>query len=229
MAGQPHILHTFAESMAVLRDNILMMGSLAERNLGNATNGLLKRDLELCNAAIVDDEEIDYLEKQVDYDGLEIIRRFQPVAGDLRVVVASMRISKNIERIADQATNIARRGRKLAQKPRLEDMMLLEPLVRKAVGLYKDSLRAFSDHETQLARTLKGRDKELDIMNAETTQALTDAIASHLHDVEGYLDLIFISRHLERIGDHATNIGEDVVFAESAEDIRHDEDGRNTR
>jgi len=221
MTARPHILHTLGDTLLYFRDNILMMGSLAERNLHNATQGLLHRDQELCNAAIVDDEEIDFLEKQMDFDGLEIIRRFHPVACDLRAVVASMRISANVERVADQATSIARRALKLNQQPRLEGAELLEPLIRKAVGLYKDSLRAFSDHDIELARSLKGRDKEIDEMNAAITGNYTELISRHLDEVHNYLAMIFISRHLERIGDHATNIGEDVVFAASAEDIRH--------
>jgi len=216
-----HTLHPFEESLASLRDNILMMGSLAERNLTNAANGLIRRDQELCNNAIVDDEEIDILEKQIDSQGMEIITRFQPVASDLRVVVAAMRIGSNLERVADQAVSIARRARKLNQHPKIQESILIETMIQKTIALFKDSLRAFSDRNMDLALTLKERDREIDRINAEISGQFTDAIGFNLEQIRGYMNLIFIARNLERVGDHATNIAEDVVFAESAEDIRH--------
>src|SRR5205814_4751816 len=113
MTPSKHILGTFDEALAALRNNMLMMAGLAERSLDRAIKGLLERDDNLCANAIADDEEIDQLEKQIDKDGIEVLLRFQPVASDLRRVVSAMKLSPNIERVADQATNIARRARKL--------------------------------------------------------------------------------------------------------------------
>ncbi len=216
-----HTLKTFADALAQLRENLLMMGSLAERNLNNAAAGLARRDSDLCNRAIIDDEEIDLLEKQIDFSGIEIITRYQPVAGDLRAVVATMRISSNLERVADQATTIARRARKLNQGALLEETILLEPLFVRVTAIFKDSLRACADRDVPLARSLKERDREIDRMNHDIALRLIDAISHHTERVHDYLALIFVARSLERVGDHATNIAEDVVFAEEAEDIRH--------
>jgi len=221
VSDSSHTLRNFSDALLLLRDNLLLMGSLAERNLSRALEGVMKRNQELCNSAIVDDEEVDVLEKQIDLDGIEIITKFQPVARDLRAVVAAMRISSNLERIADQATSIARRGRKLNLEPVMEEALLLEPMAHKTVELFKESLRAFAEHDADLARTLKERDREIDRMNKEIATQLTDAITYNTDIIPNYLSLIFIARNLERVGDHATNIGEDVVFAESAEDIRH--------
>ena len=119
MTAPRHILGTFDEALASLRNNVLMMAGLAERSLDRAMKGLFERDDQLCAYAIADDEEIDQLEMQIDKDGVAILLRFQPVASDLRRVVAAMKLSSNLERIADQATNIARRARKLNQHPAL--------------------------------------------------------------------------------------------------------------
>src|SRR5437016_14616658 len=105
-----------------------MMASLTERSRDRAMKGLFQRDDDLCANAIADDEEIDQLEKQIDKDGVDILLRFQPVASDLRRVVSAMKLSSNLERMADQATNIARRARKLNRHPPLSEMQLIRPM-----------------------------------------------------------------------------------------------------
>src|SRR5256885_9111105 len=112
-----HILGTFDEALASLRNHVLMMSSLTERSLERAMKGLFDRDDDLCANAIADDEEIDQLEIQIDKDGVAILLRFQPVASDLRRVVAAMKLSSNLERMADQAASISRRARKLDPHP----------------------------------------------------------------------------------------------------------------
>src|SRR4029078_7556893 len=123
-----HILGTFDEALASLRNNVLMMSSLTERSLERAMQGLFGRNDDLCANAIADDEEIDQLEKQIDKDGVDILLRFQPVASDLRRVVSAMKLSSNLERIADQATNIARRALKLSRHPPLPEIKLIIPM-----------------------------------------------------------------------------------------------------
>src|SRR5436309_12405026 len=119
MTQSKHILGTFDEALATLRNDVLMMAGLAERSLDRAIKGLFQRDDNLCANAIADDEEIDQLEKQIDKDGFEILLRFQPVGSYLRRVVSAMKLSSNLERRAYQATTIARRSRKLNQHPPL--------------------------------------------------------------------------------------------------------------
>jgi phosphate transport system protein len=204
-----------------LRNNVLMMAGLAERTLDRAVKGLLQRDDSLCVTAIADDEEIDQLEKQIDKDGVDVLLRFQPVASDLRRVVASMKLSTNIERIADQATNIARRARKLNKHPALPEVDMIVPIQAHAMAMFKDAIDAFAREDVDLGRAVVARDKELDYMNKMANRKLTDRMAQDPKALRGYLNLIFISRCLERVGDHATNIAEDAVYAAAAEDIRH--------
>jgi len=221
MTPPKHILGTFDEALSSLRNNVLMMAGLAERTLDRAIKGLLQRDDSLCTAAIADDEEIDQLEKQIDKDGIDVLLRFQPVASDLRRVVASMKLSTNIERIADQATNIARRARKLNRHPALPEVEIIVPIQAHAMAMFKDAIDAFIREDVDLGRAVVARDKDLDRMNKMANRKLTDKMAQDPKALRGYLNLIFISRCLERVGDHATNIAEDAVYAAAAEDIRH--------
>ena len=221
MTPPKHILGTFDEALSSLRNNVLMMAGLAERTLDRAIKGLLQRDDNLCTTAIADDEEIDQLEKQIDKDGVDVLLRFQPVASDLRRVVAAMKLSPNIERIADQATNIARRARKLNRHPPLPEIEIIVPIQAHAMAMFKDSIDAFAREDVDLGREVVARDKELDYMNKMANRRLTERMAQDPKQLRGYLNLIFISRCLERVGDHATNIAEDAVYAAAAEDIRH--------
>ena len=221
MTPPKHILGTFDEALSSLRNNVLMMAGLAERTLDRAVKGLLQRDDNLCTTAIANDEEIDQLEKQIDKDGVDVLLRFQPVASDLRRVVAAMKLSPNIERIADQATNIARRARKLNRHPPLPEVEIIVPIQAHAMAMFKDSIDAFSREDVDLGRAVVARDKDLDHMNKMANRRLTDRMAQDPKQLRGYLNLIFISRCLERVGDHATNIAEDAVYAAAAEDIRH--------
>jgi phosphate transport system protein len=221
MIAPRHILGTFDEALASLRNNVLMMSSLTERSLDRAITGLMQRDDELCAIAIADDEEIDQLEKQMDKDGIDLLLRFQPVASDLRRVVSAMKLSSNLERMADQGTNIARRARKLNQHPALPEVDLITPMYTHAMAMFKDAIDAYVREDVQLARAVVPRDQALDDMNSSASRLLIERMADDPTQLRGYLNLIFISRCLERVGDHATNMAEDAVYAAAAEDIRH--------
>ncbi|MGI8890012.1 MAG: phosphate signaling complex protein PhoU [Chthoniobacterales bacterium] len=216
-----HILGTFDEALSTLRNNVLMMASLTERSLDSALNGLMQRDDDLCATSIADDEEIDQLEKQVDKDGIDLLLRFQPVASDLRRVVSAMKLCSNLERMADQAVNIARKARKLNRHPALPELDLIGPMREHAMKMFRDSVDAFVHENVELARGLKARDKALDEMNSNASRRFIERMAQDPEQLRGYLNLMFIARHLERVGDHATNIAEDAVYAAAAEDIRH--------
>src|SRR5438067_86564 len=197
------------------------MAGLTERSLYRAVNGLLQRDDSLCTKAIADDEEVDRLEKQIDKAGLEILLRYQPVASDLRQVISVIKLSPNIERIADEATNIAECARKLNRHPPLAEVNLIMLIQAEAISMFKDSIDAFVREDVALARAIISRDKQLDDMNAAANRQLTERMMQDREQLRGYLNLIIISRCFERVGDHATNIAEDAVYAAAAEDIRH--------
>jgi phosphate transport system protein len=221
MIAAKHILGTFDEALAALRNNVLMMAGLTERSLDRAMKGLVERDDNVCTHAIADDEEIDQLEKQIDKDGVDILLRFQPVASDLRRVVSAMKLSSNLERMADQATTIARRARKLNQHPPLPEVELMKPMYEHAMSMFKDSVDAFVREDVELGRAIVPRDDRLDELNRLASHKLVERMAQDPDQLRGYLNLIFVGRCLERVGDHATNIAEDAVYAAAAEDIRH--------
>jgi len=216
-----HIITSFDTALNNLKNDVLMMSSLAERLIENAMQGLLKRDSNLCNMTIADDEEVDVLEKQVDKEGVEIMIRFHPVASDIRQVITTMKLGANLERVADQSVAIARRAKKMNLLPAVPEVSLLEPIYREALGIFRDSLRVFVDGDSQLALQLKPRDRHLDGLNARLSDKLAGRMVADPKQVPTYLNIIFIARFLERIGDHATSIAEDAFWQEQAEDIRH--------
>ena len=219
--ARPHTLTTFTAALNELRGDLLTMSSLAQRNLRNSLKGLMERDDDWCNDVIAEDEEIDILEMQIDREGIEVMSRFQPVALDLREIVASIKIGANIERVADQAVNIARRARKINEHPEIPEIHLLDEPSCLALSMLDDAVRAFAERNAPLAVELKARDRELDRINRELADKMVNRMQDDSANLPIYLNLILISRCLERIGDHAANIAEDVVFAVKAEDIRH--------
>ena len=198
-----------------------MMSSLTDRIFQTAFEALLNRDSELCDHVVAEDEEIDILEKQVDQEGVNLLLRFHPVASDMREVVSAMKVSANLERIADHSVTIARRAKHLNNRPAVRELPLLEPPYRLAVTIFRDSIRAFADGDCELARTLKLKDRELDALTDAVSQKLVDQATLNAELVPSYVDLIFVARALERIGDHATNIAEDSFWRDQAADIRH--------
>src|SRR4051812_13438983 len=187
-----HILGTFDEALTSLRNNVLTMASLTERSLNRALKGLVDRNDDLCANAIADDEEIDQLEKQIDKDGVEILLRYQPVASDLRRVVSAMKLSSNLERMADQATTIARRARKLNGHPPLTEVDLIKPMFAQAMSMFRDSVDAYVRDDVDLGRAVVPRDEELDDLNRSASRKLIDQMAQDPDQLRGYLNLIFI-------------------------------------
>ncbi len=216
-----HILKTFDEALESLRAQVLTMADLTQRIIRHAERGLFERDDVFCTSAIADDADIDQLEKEVDRVGVSILLHYQPVASDLRNIISAMKISSNLERVGDQAVTIARRARKLNAQPELEDVVLLRPMFDIACQLLDDSLRSYREQDANLARGLRERDRKLNAAEATLDKEIVRRIPNAPDRVECYLDLTFIARCLERVGDHAVNIGEDTVYAAEAEDIRH--------
>ena len=216
-----HILTDFDDALTSLRNRVLHMATLTTRSLTNALNGLAQRDDDLCLKAIADDEEIDQLEIQIDKEGVELLLRFQPVASDLRRVIGALKLSPNLERVGDESVSIARRARKLIRHEELPEVAWVSEMGARAMLLFNDSVDAYTRNDADLGRSLKARDKPLDAMNADLLRRLLGQVPQNPEHLRGYLNLTFIAGHLERIGDHATNIGEDAVYAADAEDIRH--------
>jgi phosphate transport system protein len=216
-----HISSSFDAALYTLRNDVLMMSSLTDRIFQIAFEALLNRNGELCDYAIADDEQIDILEKQVDQDGVNLLIRFHPVASDMRQVVSAMKVSANLERVGDRSVTIARRAKRLNTRSPVPEAALLEEPFRLALAIFRDSIRAFADGDFELARTLKTRDKQLDRLTTELDEKLVTRATADPERLPSYLDLIFVSRAIERVGDHAINIAEDAFWRDQATDIRH--------
>jgi phosphate transport system protein len=221
MADSVHILGSFENALRDARNNVLRMASIAEQNLEHAVRGLLSRNTELCNEAIAEDDEVNQLERRIDAESFEILMRFNPVAGDLREIIAGMKVANNLERISDEAQSIARRARKVLKHPEISEVALIEPVYEKALSLFRDAMKSYAEGNTELALSLYARDRDLDEAHSNVIRELSKRMDRESGQVKQVLHLIFMVRSLERVGDHAVNIGEDAVFLINAEDIRH--------
>lgn len=221
-ADSHHILGKFERALNKLNDDIALMGSKVERSFETAIRGLLRRDTDLCNQVLADDEEIDQFEIDIDKEGMQIIALYNPVATDLRRVVSAMKVSSNLERVADQAVGIAKRARKMNKNAEVAEARLVEPIYELAAALLHDAISGFnSTGHIDEALAIQTRDKEIDSAYKQTAKKLTARMEEDPAHIKDYLELQFIIRFIERIGDHAKNIAQDTVYAESAVDIRH--------
>jgi len=220
----PHIFRDFDAAIAALRNDVLSMASKTRMNFERAVSAVIERNPEVANAVIADDDEVDDLERSIDRLGMDILVRFRPVASDLRLVISSMKIAMNLERVSDHATSIAKRAKKLSDNSELPDANLIEPLYTLADQLLRDAIAAYSDHDAELGASLHVRDKELDKLHKQATAVFSSRIDGATGRSEDYVHFILIVRSLERVGDLAVNIGEDAVYLEAARDLRHEKD-----
>jgi phosphate transport system protein len=221
-----HILSSFNHSLDKLRGDVLAMASMARKNLASAMRGLLERDTDLCNAAIAADQDVNELEKNVDKHGMQILVKFQPTAHDLRQVMGTIRVANNLERIADQASSIAKRARIINNLPEFPEVKLIQPVYSLCDRNLDLSLEAFLNADPDAAAAARLLDKELDAAEKSLDRQIITVMESQHAELEGYIHLIFVARFLERVGDHAKNICEDTIFIERAEDIRFSKDKR---
>lgn len=196
------------------------MISISRKNLDAARRGLFERKTELCNDAIASDQDVNQLEKDVDHLGMQILLKFQPAALDLRRIMGTLRVANNIERIADQASSIAKRARQINLLPEMAEINLIQPLFQLCQGNLDASFLAFSENDARSAEQVRAADKELDRAEKAFDQEMLRVMESQGNSLEGYLHLIFIARFLERIGDHGKNICEDTIFIAEAKDVR---------
>ena len=216
-----HIRKSFDVALYGLKNNVLMMSSLTDWIFQNAMEGLSKHNSELCDHVIAEDEKIDILEKRVDQEGVSLLVQFQPVASDMREIISAMKISTDLERVADQSVLIARRAKDLNARPSVREVSLLEPPYLLAEAIFRDSIRSYADGDSELAPSLHLKARELDLSTRNLIDKLVERATVDSEHVPSYIDLILVARALERIGDHATNIGEDSFWRDRAVDIRH--------
>jgi phosphate transport system protein len=220
MTTERHLTH-FQEELDQLKARLLEMGGLAEDRLRLAVRGLVDRDLSVIEQVMVSDVAINQLHIELDDRCFKLLALHQPMAVDLRAIVAAVKINTDLERVGDLAVNIAEASRRYLQHPPVKELIDIPHMADIAQRMLRDALDAFVRRDVVLAQTVLDRDDELDALKTQVFRELLDFMVRDQATVEPSLDLILISRHLERIGDHATNVAEDVIFMVSARDVRH--------
>ncbi len=204
-----------------LKKLLLTMAGEVERQLGLAIRALVERDNTLAEQVIEGDSLIDQREVEVDRRVVELIVRARPMARDLRLVMTAIKIAPDLERVADHAVGIARQALELNRVPPLKAFITIPRMAEGAASMVRDSIRAFVQGDSQLARQVIERDAEVDWEHEQIFRELLTYMMEDAKTIRRALALLMVSRALERIGDHGTNIAEQVVYLVEAEDIRH--------
>ena len=211
----------FIREIEHLKKKLLAVGAIVEERIAKAITAVVKRDAKLALEVVEGDEEIDQMEVDVEEECLKILALHQPVAIDLRFVVAVLKINNDLERMADHAVNIARRAEYLATYPDAALPSDLEVMVQKTQTMVRESLDAFVRQDAVLARQVCAADKEVDRLNRQMHVLIQQQIRANPERVEQLIHQLSVSRQLERIGDLATNVAEDVVYTVEGAIIRH--------
>jgi phosphate transport system protein len=208
--------------LANIRETLLMMASLADRNLSLAMRALVERDEKLAATVETEDTQLDELEVTIDELVINHMATHAPVATDCRFMLVASKISSNLERIADQAVAIARRSLELNREPLLKPLIDIPRMAQISEGMLRDSVTAFIERKPELAQEIIKRDKEVDIINKQLARELTSFMLEDPTTITRALNLTIVARCLERIADHCKNIAEEVYYLYSAIDIRHE-------
>lgn len=207
--------------LAGIRENLLMMSSLANRNLSLAMRALVERDDNLAETVESEDSQIDEMEIAIDESVITYMATHGPVARDCRFMLCASKISSNLERIGDQATTIARRARELNREPLLKPLIDIPLMHEIAQEMLQDSITAFVNQRPDLAQEIIARDKTVDDINKQLARELTTYMVEEPRTITRSLNLVVVAKSLERVADHAANIAEDVYFLYRGRDIRH--------
>jgi len=217
-----HTSREFDRELRTLRDKLLAMGGRAEEQIGRAVQALVKRDETLAAAVIADDQAIDEAEIGIDELAFLILARRQPVASDLRFVMLALKVVTDLERIGDLAVNIAKRVRDLARFPPSPMQDRIELLATRVLGALQMALDAFVHADAERAEKVIEGDRDIDALNMHViADVISGGEADDVHAVARALALSSVSRYLERIGDHSTNIAEMVIYFVRGRDVRH--------
>jgi phosphate transport system protein len=211
----------FQEELEQLKSRLLEMGGLAEEEVRLAVRGLVERDAALIDDVMTGDAPVNALHIEIDNRCFMLLALHQPMAADLRTIVAAVKINTDLERVGDLAVNIAEAALRYAQHPPVKRLIDIPQMARIAQSMLRDALDAFVKRDVALAQKVLSEDDKLDALKDQIFRELLTYMLQDPTTIEPALDLILVSRHLERIGDHATNIAEDVIFIVSARDVRH--------
>jgi len=211
----------FHEELDALKQTLLAMGALVEDQIRRVMTALLEHDSELAQEVIDRDRQVNAYDVEVDEKCVELLALHQPAAGDLRFITTAMKIVTDLERIGDQAVNIGQRALELNLEPQLKPYIDLPRMAERAQRMVKESLDAFVARDTALARRVCAADEEVDALKEQIFRELLTFMMADARTIPRSIRLILISRFLERVADHATNIAEMVIYMVDSKMVRH--------
>ena len=213
--------HHFEDELQALKNRLLGMGALVEERVHQAVQSLMERRQDLAEEVVAGDREVNELQIEIDDRALKLLALQQPMATDLRLITSAMKINADLERIGDQAVNIAENALKIIGHPPLKPLIDIPRMADLAEAMTRDSLDSFVKKDAALARSVLVRDDDVDQLKDHVFRILLTYMMADPGTIERALGLILVSRNLERVADHATNIAEDVIFLVEAKDVRH--------
>jgi len=211
----------FQKELANLKKEILRLGAMVEENVRMAAESLEEKDTDLAQKIIMADYKIDEMEVEIEEECLKVMALHQPVAVDLRFLVAVIKINNELERLGDQAVNIAQRVEIIARQKKYNFIFDYSLMTKKARNMLKMSLDSFVNLDLDLAFKVLSLDDEVDLIKAEAYDKIKTAMTFHTDSLGYLINLLLVSRHVERLADHATNIAEEVIYLIEGEIIRH--------
>ena len=208
-----HIVKDFNEELSQLDNLLAEMGGLCEAQLSKAMEAMVKRDVDLASAVIEGDRRIDDLEKQVDSLAINLIALRQPMAADLRMIIASLKVANNLERVGDYAKNIGKRTIALSKSPVISNTAnSIQRMSTMVEGMIKNALDALINRDSQRAKDVRISDQEVDQMHSSLFKELLTFMAEDPENISTCTHLLFVAKNLERVGDHVTSVAEQIVF-----------------
>ena len=216
-----HFSRHFDEELNEIRTKLLEMGGKVEQMISNALKSLVERDTELAEKTIRFDHEINALEMEIDEKCLHLLARRQPAARDLRFVTLALKIVTDLERIGDQCANICKRAKELNQEPPLKPYIDLPRMAQAASNMVQEALDAFVRGDDELAMKVCRDDQQVDDLNEQIQRELLTFMLADPSTISRGIRINYISKCIERIADHATNVAEMVIFMVKGKDIRH--------
>ncbi|HZA66650.1 MAG TPA: phosphate signaling complex protein PhoU [Geminicoccaceae bacterium] len=214
-----HTVKAYDQELTALTSKILEMGGLVEHQISQSIDALRDRDLDMANEAIELDDRIDRMEEEIDQYAIRLFATRQPVAVDLRLVAMAMKISNDLERIGDYASNIASRCERLTKSPPLKPLYAIPRMSQLALAMVKDVLDAYVDRDVDKAIAVWHRDDEVDEMYTSLLRELLTYMMEDPRNISPCIDLLFVAKNLERIADHTTNIAEQIHYIMHGERI----------
>lgn len=211
----------FHQNLDDLKEKLLVMAGMAEQGIQRAIEAYRTRDLSICDLVVRGESAINRLEREIDQMALDLLAMEQPMAIDLRFILAVIKINADLERVGDQAVNITERVRDLYAFPVSDLPVDIPRMAAIASGMVRKALQAFIEGDAEMAQTVLTMDDSVDKMNESAYFALSNLMKEQPHMSAQALNALVIARNLERVGDHATNIAEDVIFWVRGADVRH--------